>query len=105
MWRSVAPGVLMWCGGVVCCMCVEEVARRWSSMARLRGMLGCVSPITEIPGAPPTTHLGNPGRARGGLSRSRSYECTGELCLHLLWASLTEDYSSCMHDLFSILVN
>lgn len=80
MWRSVAPGVLMWCGGVVCCMCVEEVARRWSSMARLRGMLGCVSPITEIPGAPPTTHLGNPRRARGGLSRSRSYECTGELC-------------------------
>ncbi|KAK4304174.1 hypothetical protein Pmani_023867 [Petrolisthes manimaculis] len=55
----------------------EDVARRWSSMARLRGMLGCVSPITEIPGAPPTTHLGNPGRARGGLSRSRSYECTG----------------------------
>ncbi|XP_042217641.1 potassium voltage-gated channel subfamily KQT member 1-like isoform X3 [Homarus americanus] len=53
----------------------EEVARRWSSMARLRGMLGCVSPITEIPGAPPTTHLGNPGRVRG-LSRSRSYECT-----------------------------
>ncbi|XP_063862280.1 potassium voltage-gated channel subfamily KQT member 1-like isoform X5 [Scylla paramamosain] len=53
----------------------EEVARRWSSMARLRGMLGCVSPITEIPGAPSTTHLGNPGRVRG-LSRSRSYECT-----------------------------
>ncbi|XP_069184966.1 potassium voltage-gated channel subfamily KQT member 1 [Procambarus clarkii] len=54
----------------------EEVARRWSSMARLKGMLGCVSPINEIPVAPPTTtHLGNPGRARG-LSRSRSYECT-----------------------------
>ncbi|XP_050687385.1 potassium voltage-gated channel subfamily KQT member 1-like isoform X2 [Eriocheir sinensis] len=53
----------------------EEVARRWSSMARLRGMLGCVSPITEIPGVPPTTHQGNIGRVRG-LSRSRSYECT-----------------------------
>ncbi|MPC60190.1 hypothetical protein E2C01_054228 [Portunus trituberculatus] len=58
-------------------MDVEEVARRWSSMARLRGMLGCVSPITEIPGAPSTTHLGNPGRVRG-LSRSRSYECTDQ---------------------------
>ncbi|KAG0712784.1 Potassium voltage-gated channel subfamily KQT member 1 [Chionoecetes opilio] len=54
----------------------EEVARRWSSMARLRGMLGCVSPITEIPGAPPSTHLGHQRRGRG-MSRSQSYECTG----------------------------
>ncbi|XP_064109827.1 LOW QUALITY PROTEIN: potassium voltage-gated channel subfamily KQT member 1-like [Macrobrachium nipponense] len=53
----------------------EEVARRWSSMARLRGMLGCVSPGTETAGAPPPALLGNPGRGRG-LARSRSYECT-----------------------------
>lgn len=53
----------------------EEAARRWSSMARLRGMLGCVSPGTEATRGPPPAHLPNPGRGRG-LARSRSYECT-----------------------------
>lgn len=70
-------------------------------MARLRGMLGCVSPITEIPGVPPTTPLGNIGRVRG-LSRSRSYECTGKLSYNhklIVWPKETkhESYIAAKH--------
>ena len=57
------------------CGCMTE-PRRWSSMARLRGMLGQVAP-----GCTPGRGGGTGGFHGGlmrGLSRSRSYEQTGK---------------------------